>query len=47
MKNKTIKKLKKQMHRSKIKGNLLVEMAEDIMDIITNAKIYKQWKKKR
>lgn len=47
MKNKTIKRLKKKMHKSKIKGNLIIEMAEDIMDIITNAKIYKQLKKRR
>lgn len=47
MKNRTLKKLKKKMNKRKIKGSLLMEMAEDIVDIITNAKIYKQIKKRK
>lgn len=47
MKNKMMKNVKKKMHKGKIKTNLLMEMAEDFMDLVTNAKIYKKMTKKK
>lgn len=42
-----MKKMKRKLHKGKVKGNLLMEMAEDFMDIITNAKLYKKLNKKK
>ena len=42
MKNRYMKKMKRKLHTKKIKGNLLMEMAEDIKDFVENAKIYKK-----
>lgn len=47
MKNKAMKKMKRKLHAKKIKGNLLMEMAEDIKDFIEHAKVYKKMKGKR
>ena len=46
MKNKMLKKAKKKLKRGKAKSNILVEMAEDFVDIITKAKAYKKINKK-
>ncbi|MGL5379727.1 hypothetical protein [Clostridium sp.] len=45
MKSKMLKKLKRKLNRGKVKGNILMEMAQDTMDIINNAKKYKAVKK--
>ena len=47
MKNSTLKNFKNKMVRGKAKGILLFEMAEDIVDFISNAKLYKDLKKKK
>jgi hypothetical protein len=47
MKKDPMKKIKKKLHRGKIKGNLLVEMADDFIDLVTNAKLYKKLTKKK
>ena len=47
MKNKMMKKVNKRLRKAKMKSNVLMEMAEDLMDLITNAKIYKQLKHKK
>ena len=47
MKNKLMRKMKKTMKKGKAKGMILVEMADDFMDIIQNAKLYKTMNKKR
>ena len=44
MKNKMMKKVNKRLRKAKMKSNVLMEMAEDLKDLITNAKIYKQLK---
>lgn len=45
MKNKMVKKANRKLHKAKVKGNLLMEMAEDLKDLVQNAKIYKSLKK--
>ena len=47
MKNKMMKKMNRKMHKSKIKNGMLVEMAEDLKDLIKNAKAYKKLKGKK
>ncbi|MDV4152755.1 hypothetical protein R0131_18150 [Clostridium sp. AL.422] len=47
MKNKLMRKMKKTFKKSKDKGMILFEMADDFMDIIQNAKSYKKINKKR
>lgn len=47
MKKNPIKNVKRKFHKGKVKGNLLVEMADDFMDLIRNAKLYKKLTKKR
>lgn len=47
MKNKLMRKMKRVLKRNKAKGLLLVEMADDFMNIIQNAKVYKNMNKKR
>ena len=47
MKNKMMKKVNKRLRKAKMKSNVLMEMAEDLKDLITNAKIYKQLKHKK
>ena len=42
MKNKMMKKVNKRLRKAKMKSNVLMEMAEDLKDLITNAKIYKK-----
>ena len=46
MKNSSMNKMKKAMKKMK-KSNVLVEMAEDFKDLITDAKIYKKLTKKK
>lgn len=45
MKNKMMKKMNKKMRKSKMKNNFIMEMAEDLKDLIKNAKLYKKMKK--
>ena len=47
MKNKMMKKVNKRLRKAKMKSNVLMEMAEDLKDFITNAKIYKKLKNKK
>ncbi|MBX9136861.1 MULTISPECIES: hypothetical protein [unclassified Clostridium] len=47
MKNKMMKKMNRKMHKAKIKNGMLVEMAEDLKDLIKNAKAYKKLKGKK
>ena len=47
MKKDPIKKIKKKLNRGKIKGNLLVEIADDLIDLVTNAKLYKKLTNKK
>ena len=47
MKNNSMNKMKKTMKKSMKKSNVLVEMAEDFKDLITNAKVYKKLTKKK
>lgn len=44
MKNKMLRNMKSKMRKSKMKNNMLVEMAEDMKDIIAKAKKYKKMK---
>lgn len=46
MKNKLMRKMKKSLRKGRSKGMLLVEMADDFMDIIQNAKLYKKMNRK-
>lgn len=46
MRNKFMKKLKRNLRKNKMKGNIIVEMADDFMDMINHAKLYKKMKKK-
>lgn len=39
-------RVKRNLKRKKVKSNLLLEIAEDIMDVIHNAKLYKKVNKK-
>ncbi|GAA0084788.1 hypothetical protein ACH36K_11235 [Clostridium sp. MB05] len=45
--NKLTKRFQKNSKRRKIKGNLLLEMADDFMDIIHNARLYKRINKNK
>ena len=47
MKNSSINKMKKAMKKKMKKSNVLVEMAEDFKDLITNAKVYKKLTKRK
>ncbi|MGG7059707.1 hypothetical protein ACQPUY_00335 [Clostridium nigeriense] len=47
MKNKLMKKMKRSLRKGRSKGMLLVEMADDFMDIIQNAKLYKKMNRGR
>lgn len=47
MKNKFMRKMKRSLKKGRSKGMLLVEMADDFMDIIQNAKLYKKMNRKR
>ncbi|SCK04028.1 Uncharacterised protein [uncultured Clostridium sp.] len=47
MKKGPMKNIKRKLHKGKVKGNLLVEMADDFMDLVTNAKLYKKLTKKK
>lgn len=42
MQSRTLKKMKKKYKKAMHKGNLLVEMAEDMKDLIVNAKKLKK-----
>ena len=42
-----MKNVKRKLHKGKLKGNLLVEMADDFMDLISNAKLYKKLTNKK
>lgn len=44
MKNKMLRNMKSKFRKSNMKGNILVEMAEDMKDIIAKAKKYKKMK---
>ena len=47
MKKGPMKNVKRKLHKGKLKVNLLVEMADDFMDLISNAKLYKKLTKKK
>lgn len=47
MKKKLMKKASKKLRKAKIKSNLLIEMAEDLKDLLQNAKVYKKLKGKK
>lgn len=47
MKNKLMRKVNRSIKKGKAKSRILVEMADDFMDIIQNAKLYKTMNKKR
>ena len=47
MKNKMMKKMNKKMRKSKMKNSITMEMAEDLKDLVANAKLYKKVKGKR
>ena len=47
MKNKLMRKMKKSFKKSRAKGMVLIEMADDFMDIIQNAKLYKKINNKK
>ena len=47
MKKGPMKNIKRKLHKGKVKGNLLFEMADDFMDLVTNAKLYKKLTKKK
>ena len=47
MKNSSMNKMKKAMKKNMKKSNVLVEMADDFKDLITDAKIYKKLTKKK
>ncbi|WP_250454901.1 hypothetical protein [Clostridium tertium] len=40
--SKLMRKVKRNFKRKKMKNNLLFEMADDFMDIVHNAKLYKK-----
>ena len=42
MKNKMMKKMNKKMRKAKMKNNVIMEMAEDLKNLIENAKLYKK-----
>lgn len=47
MKNKMMKKMNKKIRKSKMKNSIIIEMAEDLKDLVANAKLYKKVKGKR
>lgn len=47
MKNKMMKKMNKKMRKAKIKNNVIMEMAEDLKNLIENAKLYKKLRGKK
>ena len=47
MKNNSMNKMKRTMKKIMKKSNVLVEMAEDFKDLITNAKVYKKLTKRK
>ena len=47
MKSKLMRKMKRTFRRNRAKGTILVEMADDFMDIIQNAKLFKRINKKK
>ena len=47
MKNKMMKKMNRKMRKAKMKNSVIMEMAEDLKDLIQNAKAYKKLKGKK
>ena len=47
MKSNLMRRMKRTIKKSRAKGMLLVEMADDFMDVIQNAKLYKNMNRKR
>ena len=47
MKNNMMRKMKRTFKRSRAKGMVLVEMADDFMDIIQKAKLYRKINNKK
>ena len=47
MSNKLMRKIKRTLKNGRAKSMILVEMADDFMDIIQNAKTYKRINKQR
>ena len=47
MKSKMMKKANRKLRKAKMKCNLLIEMAEDLKDLVANAKVYKKLKGKK
>lgn len=47
MKNRSMNKMRRTMKKTMRKANVLVEMAEDFKDLVTNAKVYKKLTKKK
>lgn len=47
MKNKMMKKINRKMRKAKMKSSVIMEMAEDLKDLVENARLYKKLKGKR
>ena len=47
MKNKMMKKMNRKMRKMKMKNSVIMEMAEDLRDLIENAKLYKKLRGKK
>ena len=47
MKNNMMKKMNRKMRKAKMKNSIIMEMAEDLKDLVKNAKLYKKLKAKR
>ena len=47
MKNKMMKKINRKMRKAKMKSSVIMEMAEDLKDLVENARLYKRIKGKR
>ena len=47
MKNKMMKKMNSKMRKAKMKNSIIMEMAEDLKDLVKNAKLYKKLKGKK
>ena len=47
MKNKMMKIMNKKMRKAKMKNNVIMEMAEDLKNLIENAKLYKKLRGKK
>ena len=47
MKKKKKKKMNRKMRKAKMKNSIIMEMAEDLKDLVENAKLYKKLKAKR